>query len=250
MDFETFRRRVYKVVEPMANDATISKLYDFGMMFVILISLYPLVTHSTSKVVFLLDIIPCCIFIIDYLLRWLTADYSSGKKGIKAFLLYPVTPAAIIDLLSILPSLTIMSSVFKLFRVPRLFKIFRVFKFARYYEDLNILSAVIKREGRTLLAVLVFAVVYILVCAMVMFNVENDPSFSTFFDAFYWACCTLTTVGYGDIIPVSAAGRAVSMMSSIVGIALVALPSGIITSGYMEELRSRNKNKHHDEKKG
>ena len=243
MDFETFRRRVYKVVEPMANDATISKLYDFGMMFVILISLYPLVTHSTSKVVFLLDIIPCCIFIIDYLLRWLTADYSSGKKGIKAFLLYPVTPAAIIDMLSILPSLTIMSSVFKLFRVPRLFKIFRVFKFLRYYEPLQIIIAVIRKEGKTLATVAVFAVFYILACALVMFNVESGPFFNTFFDAIYWACCTLTTVGYGDIYPVSNVGRAFSMISAIVGIALIALPSGIITSGYMEELHNRRDKK-------
>ena len=72
-----------------------------------------------------------------------------------------------------------------------------------------------------------------------MYNVESAPFFESFFDAVYWACCTLTTVGYGDIYPTSNIGRTFSMISAIAGIALIALPSGIITSGYMDELRLR-----------
>ena len=81
-----------------------------------------------------------------------------------------------------------------------------------------------------------------------MFNAEEDINpetgrylFDTFFDAFYWAVCTLTTVGYGDLYPISTTGRIVSMISSVVGIAIIALPSGIITAGYMEELKNRRK---------
>ncbi|WP_255399926.1 potassium channel family protein [Prevotella communis] len=66
-------------------------------------------------------------------------------------------------------------------------------------------------------------------------------SFETFFDAFYWAACTLTTVGYGDLYPISNTGRVISIISAMVGIAVIALPSGIITAGYMEELRKRRK---------
>jgi voltage-gated potassium channel len=65
--------------------------------------------------------------------------------------------------------------------------------------------------------------------------------FNSFFDAFYWAACTLTTVGYGDIYPISDIGRIISVISSIVGIAIIALPSGIVTAGYMEELVNRKK---------
>lgn len=88
-------------------------------------------------------------------------------------------------------------------------------------------------------AVCVLACGYIALSALIMFQVEPD-SFDTFFDAIYWAIVTLTTVGYGDIYPTSEIGRIVSMMSSFMGIAIVALPTGIITAGYMREL-SREK---------
>ena len=88
-------------------------------------------------------------------------------------------------------------------------------------------------------AVCVLACGDIELSALIMFQVEPD-SFDTFFDAIYWAVVTLTTVGYGDIYPTSEIGRIVSMMSSFMGIAIVALPTGIITAGYMREL-SREK---------
>lgn len=75
-----------------------------------------------------------------------------------------------------------------------------------------------------------------MISALIVFNVEPD-SFNTFFDAIYWATVSLTTVGYGDIYPVSVAGRVVTMISSVFGIAIIALPSGIITAGYMDEIR-------------
>ena len=92
---------------------------------------------------------------------------------------------------------------------------------------------VIKTSKDALLAVCGLAVAYIFVSALVIFNVEAD-SFGTFFDAIYWATVSLTTVGYGDIYPVTTAGRIITMISSLFGIAVVALPAGIITAGYME----------------
>ena len=87
------------------------------------------------------------------------------------------------------------------------------------------------------------AVGYILVSALTIFNVEQD-SFGSFFDAVYWATISLTTVGYGDIYPVTTLGKAFTILSSIFGIAIIALPSGIITAGFMTELEAiNNKNK-------
>ncbi len=88
-----------------------------------------------------------------------------------------------------------------------------------------------------MLAVCTFAVGYILVSALIIFNVEGD-SFTNFFDAVYWATVSLTTVGYGDIYPVTTAGRIIAMISSLLGIAIVALPAGIITAGYMDVLNN------------
>ena len=92
------------------------------------------------------------------------------------------------------------------------------------------------------MAVCTLAVGYILISALIIFNVEGE-SFESFFDAIYWATVSLTTVGYGDIYPVSTAGRIITMISSMFGIAVVALPAGIITAGYMDAL---NEEKHKD----
>lgn len=93
-----------------------------------------------------------------------------------------------------------------------------------------------KESKDSLVAVCLLAIGYILVSALVIFNVEPE-SFKSFFEAIYWATVSLTTVGYGDIYPVSALGRIITMVSSVFGIAIVALPAGIITAGYMTELQ-------------
>ena len=96
--------------------------------------------------------------------------------------------------------------------------------------------------------VLSVALFYIFLTALIMFNGEEEINpetgeylFRNFFDALYWATCTLTTVGYGDIVPVSDTGKIISIVSSLVGIAIIALPSGVITAGYIEELQNRKK---------
>ena len=94
----------------------------------------------------------------------------------------------------------------------------------------------IRKQKAPLLAVGTLSAAYILISALVVFNVEPD-TFNNFFEAIYWAAVSLTTVGYGDIYPVSTAGRIVTMVSSFVGIAIVALPSGIITAGYLDEVQ-------------
>ena len=106
----------------------------------------------------------------------------------------------------------------------------------RYSRSFEIIGNVIRSSRESLSAVCTLAVGYIIVSALVIYNVEPD-SFSTFFDAIYWATVSLTTVGYGDIYPVSTMGRLVTMISSIFGIAVVALPAGIITAGYMTEIQ-------------
>jgi voltage-gated potassium channel len=106
----------------------------------------------------------------------------------------------------------------------------------RYSKNLQIIGNVLKNSKDALLAVGTLAVGYILISALVILNVEPE-SFNNFFDAVYWATISLTTMGYGDIYPVTTFGRIVTMLSSLVGIAIVALPAGIITAGYMSALQ-------------
>jgi len=109
-----------------------------------------------------------------------------------------------------------------------------------------IIVKVIHNTRDVLLAVCTLAVGYVMISALVIFNVEAD-SFRTFFDAIYWATVSLTTVGYGDIYPVTTAGRIITMISSVFGIAVVALPAGVITAGYMDVINEEKQNKDNKE---
>lgn len=246
----TLRQKIYSIVEPRynTNDGMVSRVYDWVMLVAIIIGIIPLMFREQTRLFYTFDIVSCGIFIIDYIMRWMTADYRI-KKGALSFLIYPFTIMAIIDLLSILPTFNFVKDAFKLTRVIRLAKIVRVVKIIRYFEPLRVVMAVIKKQRVILCTVLSLAVVYVFITALIMFNAEEQINpdtgeylFPTFFDAFYWASCTLTTVGYGDIYPISATGRVISIISSVVGIAIIALPSGIITAGYMDEVKNRKNN--------
>lgn len=233
------RKRLFEIIELSDGNDRLSRLYDWFMMFVIITSLFPLAFKETNALFIAVDYISAGIFVIDYVLRFITADYKLGAMRKKAFIVYPFTPMAIIDLLAILPSFSIVASGFrilKIFRLMRTFRVFRVFKFVRYSKSIAIISNVMKKQKEPLIAVCVLAAAYIVICALIIFNVEPD-TFENFFAAVYWATISLTTMGYGDIYPVSTIGRIVTMLSSFVGIAIVALPAGIITAGYMEEIR-------------
>ncbi|MBE5843877.1 MAG: ion transporter [Butyrivibrio sp.] len=235
------RKKIYEVIEVAEEDNELSKIYDTFMLITILISIVPLGFKTTNTAFVIIDRVTVSIFIIDYLLRWVTADYKLEGKSLP-FIRYPFTIWAIIDLLSILPSLTVLKSGFKLFRLFRMvrtFRIFKVFKALRYSKSLVIIVDVLKKSEHALLAVGSLAVGYVLVAALVIFNVEPE-SFDTLFDAIYWATVSLTTVGYGDIYPVTVTGRIVTMLSSVLGIAIVALPAGIITARYMKEVDKSN----------
>ncbi len=231
------RQRIFTIIESPSEDDRAGASYSFIMMATILASLIPLVFKETYPVFEFIDTVTVTIFIIDYILRFATADLKI-KRGALSFLLYPFSFMAIVDILSILPSFNILSSglkslkILRMFRTFRALKVFKAFKLFRYSKSIDIITGVIRDQKVPLMAVGTLAVGYILIAALVIFNVEPE-TFATYFDAVYWATISLTTMGYGDIYPVSTAGRIVTMVSSFVGIAIVALPSGIITAGYM-----------------
>lgn len=234
------RERIFKVIE-LSDGDRLSSAYDWLMVVTISVSLVPLAFKENPPGLDVLDKVCVAIFIVDYLLRLVTADYKYGSRRATSFLRYPFSFMAIIDLVSILPSLTVLNGSFKLLRIMRMvraLRVLRVFKAARYSKSIRIIVSVFRKSREPLIAVGTLAVAYILISALIVFNVEPE-SFGTFFDAIYWATVSLTTVGYGDIYPVTAIGRAVTMVSSIFGIAVVALPAGIITAGYMSELEKK-----------
>ena len=232
------RKRLFATIELAQGQDRLSACYDYTMMLVILASLVPLAFKPTNTFFQWIDHVTAAVFILDYVLRMMTADLKL-KKGAVSFLLYPFTPMALIDLLAILPTFTVLLPglrLVKLFRLFRTFRVFRSLKMFRYAKSVQIILDVIKNQRAPLLAVCGLSFGYVLISALIIFNVEPG-TFDHFFEAVYWATVSLTTMGYGDIYPVTTIGRIVTMISSFVGIAIVALPAGIITAGYMDQIR-------------
>ncbi len=243
------RKKIYNIIEPAKSGDRVSLIYDIVMLIAITASIIPLMFVEENPVFRVIEQVTVAFFIIDYLLRWFTADYRLNKGG-WSFVLYPFTGWAIIDLLSILPGLSLIGRGFKIFRVTRLLRILRLFKFIRYSDKIQVLGRVVRKEKGVLFTVLMISLFYVFLTALIMFNAEPHVNpdtgavvFENFFDALYWATVTLTTVGYGDMVPVTDIGRVVSMLSSLFGVAIIALPSGVITASYLEELRAEKEKK-------
>ena len=226
------RQRLYNLLN---GDEGLAMWCGRVMTVLIIASLLPLCFKESSPILETIEYGCVLVFIVDYLARWVTADLKL-RKGALSFVIYPFTPMAIIDLLSILPVFNALNDALRTLRVLRLFRALRAFKLIRYSKSASAIAAVFEKQWEALLAVLCLAICYILVSALVIFNVEPE-TFNTFFDAVYWAVVSLTTVGYGDLYPSSDVGRAIAMISSLMGVAVVALPSGIITAGMLDELR-------------
>lgn len=241
------RKEIYEIIETGENREKANKIYAVCMTVCIICSLIPLAFKEDTQLLQLIDKVTVIVFIIDYILRLFTADYKYSQ-GILSFIRYPFSTMAIIDLVSILPSLTVLNNAFKAFRLfrmaritrsLRLVKTIRAAKFVRFSNTLNLIVNVVKKCKYALLAVAGLAIGYILITGLIIFNIEPD-TFDNYFEAVYWATVSLTTVGYGDIYSVTTTGRLISMISSFVGIAIVALPSGIVTAEFVKELNEKD----------
>ena len=233
------RERIYAILTNDDENDKVAIWYNRVMVVLIVCSFIPLWFKKSNVGFNSMEYLCVFFFIVDYLLRWATADLSMGR-GKLSFVLYPFTPMAIVDLLSILPVFVMLNRSFKALRVLRILRALRAFRLVRYSKGVQAIFAAIKNQRQQLMVVLVLAVAYIVVCATVMFNVEPD-TFDSFFEALYWSVVSLTTVGYGDLCPVSATGRFIAMVSSLIGIAIVALPSAIITTSLLDYLKEEKK---------
>lgn len=239
---EMRKRRLFEIIEASRDKDKASSAYDIMILAAVVIGIIPMTMKVGNMYSDMIDLLTVSVFIVDYIFRLYTADYKMGIKCYQAYVAYFLSPMAIIDLISIIPVLAFFipgSMIVKMFRLLRLFQLFRVLKLFRYSKTLVTVVRVAKKVRSQLVAVLLLTFVYIVTSALFIFQIEPDL-FTTFFDAIYWATISITTIGYGDISPVTSVGRFITMVSALVGIAIVALPSGIITAAYMDEI-SRDK---------
>ena len=227
------RDYIYSIVQTDKKPTVVNKIYNALMIVAIMASILPLCFKENNVLFDWIELITTILFLIDYILRWITADIKYKRFGKKAFYIYPFRFHAIIDLVAILPVITKIFPAFKLLKLIRGVKCVRVFKALKYSSSFNIISKILRKQKKALLTVCCIALAYIFISAIFIYQIEPEI-FDSFFDAIYWATISLTTVGYGDIYPKSTPGRLFSMVSAFFGVAFVALPAGIISAGYLE----------------
>lgn len=230
---QSFRKSIYSIVQTDKKPTLPNKIYNSFMILAIIVSIIPLCFKETNEYFVWIERVTVVIFIIDYILRWVTADIKYKRFGKKAFGIYPFRFHAIIDLLAILPAVIECFDGLKLLKLLRAIRCIRVFKALKYSSSFNIISRILRKQKKALLTVCFIALAYIFISAIFIYQIEPQ-TFDTFFDAVYWATISLTTVGYGDIYPTLVPGRLFSMISAFFGVAFVALPAGIISAGYLQ----------------
>ena len=250
--YKTLKNAVFNVIQPAEKGNVASRIFDIFIIVLILISvlsvfimtfqLPPRVSGFLNEV----EKAAVIIFSVEYLLRIWTADLLFPERSpLRARLKYMVSVMAVIDLLAILPFYLPMVLPVDLLgiRAVRLVRLLRIFKLNRYSEALVSIGDVFKRKSREMCVSIFFVFILLTVASLLIYYAEHDAQpdkFSNAFSGLWWAVATLTTVGYGDIYPITVVGRILGAVIAIMGIGMVAIPTGILSAGFVEVLEKNN----------
>lgn len=191
----------------------------------------------------LFEMVSIFIFTIEYILRlWVSDLYRPYMPHWKARIRYAFSGMAMIDLLATFPFYVpfLIKIDLRALRVLRLFRLLRIFKANRYTNGMTKVLAVIKNKSGELISSVIVVSTLMIMSSALMYNVENAAQpdvFNSMFDAMWWATATLTTVGYGDIYPITVLGKILAAIIAVLGIGIVAIPTGIIAGGFMESVK-------------
>ena len=253
------RKRLWEILEKgEANDIT-SFYTDIFLISLIIANIIAVVLETVDSIYnayqiqfIIFERISTFIFLIEYLLRvWVSVEdkiKNIKERPILIRLRYMCTWPAIIDLLAVLSGLLPM--IFEVdLRILRALRMLRLLKFSRYFKVMNLLLGVLKEEKQSFLAAMFLLVIAMLIASTGIYIFEKDAQpnkFGSIPEAMWWAVATLTTVGYGDVTPVTPMGKLFGAIITIIGIGTVALPSGILASGFSDQLK-RRQNTYKDE---
>jgi len=185
------------------------------------------------------EVFSVTVFLIEYILRvWSCNVEGRFAEPFKGRLRYMFTPLVIIDLLAVLPALLLLTGVdLRFLRIMRFSRIFRLAKLTRYSQAMKTMAQVFMNRREELVLAILFMMMVLIVSSSLMYFVEHERQpevFASIPDSMWWGVMTLTTVGYGDVYPITIAGKILGGIISIVGIGLFALPAGIIGSAFVE----------------
>lgn len=247
------KRKIYQILSVSSKKGDLSWWVDLFLIVLISLNVIAIVVESVKplrenyKVAFEnFELFSVIVFTIEYLLRiWTANENPKFSKPVTGNIRYGLTAVAMVDLLAILPFwLPLVGLDLRFLRIVRIFRIFRLFKIARYVRALTLINQVVKEKREELMISIVFTLFMLLITSTLMYYVENNAqpdNFSSIPQTMWWSIATLTTVGYGDVYPITGLGKLLGGLIAILGVGLFALPTGILASGFSEQL-SKSKN--------
>ncbi|MCW8945303.1 MAG: ion transporter [Sedimenticola sp.] len=245
------KQRIWEIVEPAKSGDKISHYFDIGLMVLIILNVLAVIIESVQSIedqfgtyLTAFEVFSVMVFTLEYLARiWACTYVNNYSHPLFGRIRFSFRPMVIVDLLAILPFyLPFFGIDLRVVRAFRLFRIIRIFKLGRYSKAFQMLGNVLtnKKEEMTITIVALFFL--IIISASLMYHAENaaqPEQFSSIPATIWWSVVTLTTVGYGDVYPITLFGKIIAGVISILGIGMVALPAGIISAGFVEEMSKR-----------
>ncbi|MDR0287470.1 MAG: ion transporter [Clostridiales bacterium] len=260
MKIKDFKKRIYGMIRDDDENNIASDIFDGVIITLIIINLVMVIADTfnlssqISRIFNVVEIVSVIIFTIEYILRLWTSDLKCPEvKPLRARIRYIFSFMALIDLIAILPFYIpfIIPIDLKILRALRIIRLFRVFKVDRYTHALSSIGLVFKKKKQQLISSMFIVILLMIMASVLMCSVEKEAqpeAFSNAFSALWWAVTTLTTVGYGDIYPITTLGKILSAIIALLGIGLIAVPTGIISAGFIENGDHKEDDKN-DEKK-
>jgi len=251
----TLKESLYKVLIFDESNGRIHRYFNLGMVILISLNVIAVILETEQSIyqrnkpffdVF--EFVSVLIFTVEYILRlWVCTLDERYKNKLSGRIRFAIQPLQLIDLLSFLPFyLPFVGVDLRFIRVIRLFRLFRLLKMGRYNQSLITLGKVIKSKREELSITLFAGFIGLIVSSILMYFVEHNAQpnvFGSIIDGMWWGVTTLTTVGYGDAIPITPLGKILGSLISILGIGLFALPAGIISSGFITEIQKSKNSK-------
>lgn len=242
------RAKIFNMVSVGVIDEPINKFYDVISIIALLLNIFCAFAATFNnmmelfgKLLLTIEAITTFFFAVDYFLRLITANELYPKETEKgAIVRYIFSFTGIIDLLSFLPYYLPVffpagTAVFRMFRVARILRLFRI---NSYYDQLNVITEILSRKKQQLMASVFIILILMMGSSLCMYSVEHEAQpevFSNAFSGIWWSASTLLTVGYGDIYPVTILGKILGIFIAFLGVGMVAIPTGIISAGFVEQ---------------
>ena len=238
------RKKIFNIIQIGNKDDLPSRMFDIGITVVILLNIIVTFLETFDELSDLMTLfriiegVTVIVFCIEYILRLITADYLYPKDSkVKSRLHFLISFDGVVDLLTILPF--VFLSGFVAFRILRIVRIFHLFRINTNYDSFNVIRIVLHERWKQIGSSLVIIFIIMLAASLGMYSVEHadNPGFDNAFSGMWWSVSALLTVGYGDIYPITVIGKIMGIITAFAGVGLVAIPTGIISAGFVEQYR-------------